>query len=234
MKNPEQLNLFSGKSKNLSQIKYLITEEIFKDNGHYKDNDDFGKFFNRLEERRKQLGIFSHFYYFICQPYKDNKDVREELRLVAITSLIEGMMQETEFKDFFQWLESSYKGINRIEDYEKIKEEYLNKFGATRKVKSYFEKYVLKDDKEILFECIKPFRYNKNFIKFDSIEKIAQFLYNMRCEFVHEARMKCLCPEDCGVACIAVKKKPYKVNIGIQEFMKIFERSFIAFWQKRA
>ncbi len=229
MKNPQQIGL---KGRTLREIKYLISKEIFNDNGYYKDNKDFDIFFNKLGEKTKQLEIFSHFYYFICQPYK-NDEIRDELRLVGITSLIEGMMQKVEFKDFFQWFESDYKGVNEIKDYNKIKEEYLNKFGATKKVKFYFEKYVLEEDKENLFKCIKPFKNNKVFKTFDSIQKIASFLYKMRSDFVHKARMKCLCPKGCSVACIVVNKKPYKVNIGMQEFMKIFERSFIAFWQKQ-
>ncbi|MBU4369344.1 hypothetical protein KKG58_01110 [Patescibacteria group bacterium] len=233
MKDPKEL-FSSGESKNLSQIKYLITKELFNSNNCYKNNKDFEDFINKLEAKEiKKLEALAHFYYFICQPYKNSEDIREELRLVAITSLVEGMMQEVEYKDFFSWFQSIYGQITKIENYSKIKEEYLATFGSTRKIKTYFEKYILEDDKETLLECIKPFRDNKKFIKFDSIEKIAQFLYNMRCEFVHEARMKYLCPEGCHVSCIIVKRKPYKINIGIREFMKIFERSFIEFWQKQ-
>jgi len=233
MKEPNQL-FPSGENKNLSRIKYLITKELFNSNNCYENNKDFEDFINKLEEKKlKKLEVLAHFYYFVCQPYKNSEDIREELRLVAITSLIEGMMQEVEYKDFFTWFESTYKKTNKIENYLKIKEEYLNKFGATRKIKTYFEKYISEDDKETLLKCIKPFKANKKFMKFDSIEKIAQFLYKMRSEFVHEARMKYLCPEGCYVSCIIVKRKPYEINIGIREFIKIFERSFIEFWKKQ-
>lgn len=233
MKDPKQLFHSDNKNINLLQMKYLIAKEIFNDNNYYKNDDDFKNFFNKLERKEKQLGNFAHFYYFICQPYKNNEDIREELRLVAITSLIEGMMQEVKFKDFFTWFESTHKGVNKIEDYSKTREEYLNEFGATRRIKAYFEKYISEDDKEILLRCIGLFKNSEGFIKFNSIGEVAIFLYKMRCDFVHEARMRCLCPEGFSFAGIVVKQEAYKVKIKMRDFIKMFERSFIAFWQEQ-
>lgn len=234
MKNHSQLLSFSSKNINHSQISFLIIKEIFSENNYCKYEVNLKKFLDKLgEEKQKRLEKFAYFYYYICQPYASHNDVREELRLIGITSLIEGMMQEVEHKDFFQWFESTYKD-NKIEDYSKTKEEYLKQFGAISKIKAYFENYILEEDKKSLLECIKPFKNNSGFVQVDSIIKIATFLYSMRSEFVHEARMCCLCPENCHLACICVNGKPYEVNIRIEEFMEIFERSFILFWKKQA
>jgi len=231
LKNMKTLEeLFSGDRSNInrSELYLLILKKIFN-----KDEPYLKEILDKLGDKKGKLEKFAHFYYYICQPYANDGNVREELRLIGITSLIEGMMQEIEYKDFFQWFESTYK-VNKIEDYLKIKEEYLEQFGATRRIKSYFESYILEGDRDSLLECIKPFTNQNGFVRFNSIDKIAQFLYSMRSEFVHIARMHSLCPEDCHLAAICVHGKPYKVNIKISEFMKIFERSFINFWEKKA
>lgn len=228
MKTPEELFPSNQSNIDRSELYLLILKEIFN-----KDERYLKELLDKLGDKKEKLEKFAHFYYFICQPYANYDDVREELRLIGITSLIEGMMQGMEYKGFFQWFESTYK-VNKIEDYLKIKKEYLEQFGATRKIKYYFENYILEDDRESLLECIKPFTNQNGFVRFNSIDKIAEFLYSMRSEFVHIARMHSLCPEDCHLAAICVDGKPYKVNIRISEFMKIFERSFINFWEKKA
>jgi len=228
MKTPKELFSCDRSNINRSELYLLILREIFNEDEPY-----LKELLDKLGDKKEKLEKSAHFYYYICQPYANNNDVREELRLVGITSLIEGMMQGIEYKDFFQWFESIYK-VNKIEDYSKIKEEYLEQFGATRRIKSYFKNYILGDDKKSLLECIKLFTNRNGFVRFNSIDKIAQFLYSMRSEFVHIARMHSLCPEDCHLAAIYVGGKSYKVNIKISEFMKIFERSFINFWEKKA
>lgn len=234
MKNPEQLYSSINGGDNPSQRKFLITKAIFNEHGYYRNDKNFEEFLDKLGEERERLEDFAYFYYYICQPYAGHEEIREELRLVGITSLIEGMMQEVEYKDFFVWFESTYDTV-AIENYKETKEKYLEQFGATRKIKTYFEKYILEDDKESLFEYIKPFKKSVGeFVRFVSIGEIAVFLYNMRSEFVHRVKMHYLCPEGCHLACICVGGEGYKVNINIKEFMQIFERSFILFWQKQA
>lgn len=230
MKTPEEL-ISPEKEFNKADQLFAILKEIFD-----KDDDDLNIFLDKLGiENKKKLEEFSHFYYFICQPFEDDENfIREELKLIGITSLVEGMMQEVEYQDFFQWFESTYKKSNQIEDYQQIKKEYFIKFGATKKIKNYFDKYIIEADKEDLIEYIMPFSNSEGFSKVKSINEIAGILYSMRSEFVHEAKMCHLCPEGCSFLATCIKKRPYKIEITMKKFMDIFKKSFVKFWEEQA
>jgi hypothetical protein len=134
--------------------KYI--ERVFAENGA-----DFEKIQQSLKmEDKNRLLVNAHFYYYICLPDKNEEEVRSEMRIVGITSLIEAMMPEVEFKDFFQYFESTYKGKDNIESFKEIKEEYLSKHGASRKIRAYFDKFVTPEDKENFCDGIE--KYNKD------------------------------------------------------------------------
>jgi hypothetical protein len=181
------------------------------------------------------MGKLGHFYYFICQPYIDNNDVRDELVLVGITSLMEAMMEYEcgrPYKDFFSWYESEYRKTKEIfvDNFENIKMEYLKLYGLTNKIRDYFAKYILEEDRLLLLENIRVWNNNENdFILLKSIEEMAGLLYNMRSKFVHSARMVSLCPYGCRTACISVGHNIYDMKITVKEYKKIFERSFVYF-----
>jgi len=133
--------------------KYI--EGIFESNGA-----DFNNILLNIGQDRNKLLVNAHFYYFICLPDKGEDDVRSEMRIVGMVSLIEAMMQDVDFKDFFEYFEYQYKNKNQIEDYKMIKEEYLDKYGSARKIRKYFEKYVPAKDQKIMIDGIK--KYNRN------------------------------------------------------------------------
>ena len=233
MKSPQQL--FKGaEKKNGIERRLLIAREIFIKQSYCKENSEWENFLKVLNgDNKKRLGVLSHFYYFICRPFSQPDEIRDELRIVAITSLMEEMMSEEEYKTFFEWFESIYRGTNVISDYRKIKEEYLDGFGLTKKVKSYFENYITDKDKKLLLSDIKVFK-NGKFSVFDDIDKIATFLYGMRSEFVHSAKMITLRPPGVSFATIVSGKKCFLFKISIGQFLSIFERSFVNYWAKKS
>lgn len=123
----------------------------------FKENDaDYDSIASMTYASEKdRLAVQAHFYYFICKP--DQSDVREELRIVGITSLIEAMMQEVKYKGPFEYFESEYRDQNSIGDFKAFKAEYLAKYGAAKKVREYFDKYLSGNDKKILLASIKVY-----------------------------------------------------------------------------
>lgn len=204
-------------------------KELFKRN----DVDYYNIIKTMTELQRKSIEEYTHFYYFICEPHK--VDTREELRLVGITSLIEALMQKIGYKDVFSFFESEYKGLNVISDYQSFKKEYLEKFGATKKVREYFKRYVSEENQKILLLQVAVFNCKVDsaegkYEPMQSIEELADFLYKMRSEFVHQARMRSLCPNGCVFEEVFVGEKHYLLDLRIDGVMKIFERSYVNYW----
>ena len=228
MKEPQELFCQDGLDKFETTARHIF-ECV---DGSYRDDNKWSKLYRYAG---KKLGRLSHFYYFICQPYIDNDDVRDELVLVGITSLIEAMMEYEcgrQYKDFLSWYESEYRKTKEIfvDNFENIKTEYLKLYGLTNKIRDYFAKYILEEDRLLLLENIRVWNNNENdFILLKSIEEMAGLLYNMRSKFVHSARMVSLCPYGCHTACIPVDHNIYDMKITVKEYKKVFERSFVYF-----
>jgi hypothetical protein len=212
--------------KNPKFIKF--SRELFHNNG-----ENFNSLTKALDEANsKKLQEITHFYYFICSP--EDKEVRDELIIIGITSIMEALMQNPKYMDIFSYFKSVYPRQNRIDDFEEFKKDYLNKYGATRKVKSYINIYLSKKDKEDLISSIDIWDNSKTrFNKLKSIDEFSELLYRMRSEFVHEAKMEHLNLDGCHFSVTVVGKYVLKIKINIREFKEIFERSFVKYWSER-
>lgn len=180
----------------------------------------------------EQMAVFGHFYFYICAPHK--MEQRDELRIVGMTSLIEAMMAEVEFKDPFVYFEEELKGKNSIEDFSDFKKKYYEKYGATKKVLKYFEDFVSKEDTMEILEGIKLIdkaTSEKSSLK--DLEQFAKFLYQMRNDFVHNANMRNFCPEDCFASLLMIGKNIYDVRVPASSILNVFEKSFVTFWQRK-
>ncbi len=173
--------------------------------------------------RMIELIELTGFYYRIVQPLNEN-GICDELRLIAIASLIEKMMASEKFKTFFEWYKDAH-GQDVISDLTKAKEEYDLIFGCTKKIRNYFSDYLDPRDQKLLIG---------SFDKVMSIEKIANWFYQMRNEFVHQAKLRNFCPSDVTSVGVFVNKKPIMISVTIEQFINIFEKSFVIFWKRKA
>ncbi len=196
----------------------------------------FYSVFNDNPKKRDNLATLSHFYYFICTPDKINTSnlIREELQIVGITSLIEAMMEEFEYKDVFSYFASEFPDKNKIEDFQEFKNTYLIKYGATRKIVNYFKEYIPKEEADIVLSKIKKWSSkDKKSIPLSRLEELAKFLYQMRSDFVHNAEMRCLRPHNVNSASMKVGDNYYTLTAGIADVLSIFEKSFVTYWKKK-
>lgn len=181
---------------------------------------------NRIRDR---LRTYGHFYYFICLP--EETDIREEMRLIGITSLIEAMMGDVEYKDIFSYFKSEFPNKNSIDDFKKLKGDYLEKYGATRRIVKYFELYISKDTITPILSKIRV--WNKEMSELESVGSIstfAKFLYQMRSDFVHKADMQSFCDPKHFAALVSVGGNAYDIRFNVKEVMKMFEESFVIYW----
>jgi len=215
----------------------VFIKKVFADHGcDYVEI--LGKFYdvsNTSPSDWSRLAVYSHFYYFICAP--DKNDVREELQIVGITSLIEAMMQKVEYKDILSYLEESEfldnNNIN-ISNYKTFKENYLERHGANKKIIKYFKEYISQDDANTVLKNIK--KWSKeigDFKQLNNLEQLAKFLYQMRSDFVHKAEMRNFRPNNVNMAFISVGNSHYSVNVNISEILRIFEKSFVNYWKEK-
>lgn len=217
---------------NLDQPEFVTyAQNLFSKHG--ADYERIKEKLQKAKDTKWRLAELTHFYYFICRPEKDENEVRDELRIVGITSLIEAMMESEGYQDVFTYFESNFSSKNSIEDVAQFKKEYLSKHGSNRKIVKYFESYFSKDDLEEFFESIKIWsQEKKNFIKFKKPEELAKFLYQMRSDFVHKADMKSFCPKSAHVALLHVGGKWYDVKIKMEKVLEVFEKSFVKYWEE--
>lgn len=215
------------------------TKEKFQNyitNFFNQNNSDYSKVYNSLSEADKEkLYRYSHFYYYICNPDDKLDKVREELKIVGITSLMEVMMSEVDYKNPFEYFETEHSGKNSIGDYTKFKKDYLLKYGAMRRVKEYFNNYVLAEDVKDVFQNIEVWSKKVNDFKpLKSLDAVAKLLYQMRSDFVHKAKMRGFNVPKVSFSAREIGTEVYKISINISVILKIFEKSFVKYWEEKS
>lgn len=219
-------------------------ESLFKENGsdYQKIKEKFHEIFSDNPRERDRLAIYAHFYYFICTPNlnpSSNTKIREELQLVGVASLIEAMTVEIdyEYKDFCDYFEDNFPGKNSIDNYNLVKEEYRAAHGISKRIRNYFKEYISKEEAYSVINGIRVWdETNGKMIPMKKdTDELANFIYQMRSDFVHRAEMRYLCPLDVDGAFLVIGKKWYELDksVNILGFLKLFEKSFVKYWEKK-
>lgn len=216
----------------------LIARDLFFSRGALVAPGKWEEYLESLgEEKLKRLGDFTYFYYHAVRPWEANDGthtIRDESRLVAITSMMEKLMSTEEHLDFFQWYSRKYAGQNSIENLSAVKEEYLADFGVHRKFKEYMRSYVVDSNRDELLMGIEIF-YNGEFRSLADIDEAAKLLYTMRSDFVHNAKMATFTsPGAVTPFTTVVGSSAYRFMMDIEYYMFIFEKSFIKYWLDQA
>lgn len=226
------------------QIKLYIAKNIFNEHGYFLTDNDWDNFVQKLDEDSKdKLAKLSHFYYFLFRKEVSKTSVRNELILVTITSIIEAMMSEIKFIDFHSWFASKKSKAfideaNKQTDLKKsldyLWDEYIKRFGASKKIHVFFNNYLSKEDVKILLRSIKKWdNVKEDFVEFENIPSLSKVLYQMRSDFVHEAKMRNFCENDSMGYLIMIGKKCYDLKLTRNDFIKIFEKCFINYFSEK-
>jgi hypothetical protein len=139
-----------------------------------------------------------------------------------------------EWLDFHHWLSKSHNAnIFPIKDQATLEElynQYNSEYGAIRNTIKFFKTLEI-DEQEFLAKRLVRLRLdgsdNRRVIEIEStISDFAKLLYDVRSEFVHQAK---LIVEFGNVGAISVNRnsKPFKSNLSVEDLMRVFEVGFI-------
>ena len=192
------------------------------------------------EEREKFLTLIIHYKYLVKESHLTtngrNDDrfigyINDTFQYLSLLSLIESLYTEEKYQDFYQWLRSNKKkSILPIENntqLEMVHESYLDFHGSTRKVVHFFQdipdnyRWILEKDVE-RYKIEKGNGLPGKAVKEKpDIERIARSLYQIRSDFVHDAR---LVTEISGIPSITRRGNRYILSkLTIESFSLIFE-----------
>lgn len=209
--------------------------DLFRERGAVQEKDQLIKFLQQLGKRKERLLDYVYFYYHIARPdIQEENAVREELKLIAVTSVIESMMNDVHggYKAFPEWYKK-VKSTTFVPDIDKAFDEYNDFHGAVRNFKRFFQEFL--DTKQQAELCTLIQKVDSEGLeKMESIEKLAGLLYDMRSEFVHDAQMTSFCAPNVIFSGMAVKGKAYLSTLQINELLKFFEKGFVRYWERAA
>lgn len=217
------------------EISIIEASTIF--DKYFGSHSEFEEFFVQLEPVDKEKFLeLSHFYYCWCRD-PDIYDVLDDsFKLIIMTSIIEALMSDQDFKEFNDWFYSECQediiiDAKEIDDLKgQIKflwNEYKKVHGSTKKVKIFFDTYANEDDQNQLIRGFKPL--DKRPVTFNHIVK---FLYKMRSNFVHNADMVML-SDGRGSLGHVIDGRFLSIRMTIGGILEIFERGFIEYFKTR-
>ncbi len=190
--------------KRNKRLRYLADEEIYKEDAYlaltsrFGSREGFEKFYSSLNSSavKDEFLRAATFYLFFVKRGDWHVSVERSnpvinyltnsFKFVAIFALIESLTDQ-QYKDVYGWLSSEADGsvfpINDGVALSKLNDRYKSKYGSIRRCKAFFENLPVLSQKAL-----------RNAIKvegkpLDSVKRVAEFLYEERSKFVHEAEL---------------------------------------------
>ncbi|MFH1976328.1 MAG: hypothetical protein ABIJ52_12325 [Pseudomonadota bacterium] len=204
----------------------------------FSDVETFDAFYESLSTREKKDEFLrvTCFYLFLVKRGDWHVDVEgsnpvidyltNSFKLVALFSLIESL-SNVQHQDFYQWLCSrDASGLFLVQDRAALDRHYVEynaSFGSIRRCIAFFER---------LSESRKKELSNAVHIggePLSSIKHLAEFLYNLRSKFVHEARLV-LQVSNHPVASVG-KKGLVLADLPVGLLFDVFEEGVLAYFR---
>lgn len=183
--------------------RYVRNEEAFKKDAsiafqtYFSSQESFESFYASLTTKDKDEFLrVANFYLFLVKQgdwYISVPDYDKVIdyftnsfKLVALFSLIESLT-DLKHQDFYEWLseqeESNVFPISNEKDLKLLYVNYKKSYGSIRRCVNFFE--ALPEERKITL-CNSIQVKHKPLV---NIKKLAQFLYELRSEFVHSAQL---------------------------------------------
>ncbi len=194
---------------------------------YFASRCDFDAFVDSIvanEQKSRFLKVASHYKFlvkdgrFSVPEYEEAKDFDRTYRFVALVALIESVESSVSFKEFYPWLRKL--AVFPIQDQQALDafhEQYKSEFGVMHKMVSFFLQLDGSSKQEI-----------ESWIKVQglplAIDKLAKTLYDIRSQFVHEAR---LIVDLSGVRTFSARHKGREITITLEQLERVFERGVL-------
>jgi len=224
--------------------RYIANETTYKEDAFmalescFPNRTSFDGFYEALvtPERKDEFLRVTNLYLFLVKNGDWHISVKgydpiidyltNSYKLVALFSLIESLT-ELKYQNFYQWLLSQNQSmifpISGKSDLRRLDEEYKKSFGSIRRCVNFFER-LPNQEKEKLCHSIqidgKPIA---------TIKKLAQFLYDLRSDFVHEAQLVLHVSD--STTYHLEEKGLTRSNLSLSILLKAFEEGVLSYFK---
>jgi hypothetical protein len=225
----DRFNATVGKDWFLERRKLFSTYGFDAFQKYFKSRSDFDAFVNAItgeKEKDRFLKVASHYKFLVKEgrfvvPGVDAKNYFDEAyRFVGLVALIECVESSVSFKDFYEWLRKSGAfPIQNQQALDPLYEQYKGEFGVRHKMVLFFQGLDDSSKREIE-SWIKVKRQSV------AIEKLAKMLYDIRSEFVHEAR---IIVDLGGLTTVSAdpRHKGREITLTLEQVERVFERGVL-------
>lgn len=222
-------------------MNYLNEEEYFLDEAWVVYGSYFSNKENLIikyreikssENKQEFLRVVSRYNYLVKDiNYSSSKKINHDLnyvsdthKFITIIALIESLLHDEEYEDFYQWLMGKDEFPLMKTEITKSYDDYKKVYGSRRSVKEFFTS-LDNDAQTYIKKAIIPLKQSKtndnSFEDTTAIDKLASLLYQIRSDFIHNAE---IVNEFSDISTFTHrKKKPYLFKISIFNLCMIFE-----------
>lgn len=218
-----------------NEISYLPVAKIALVN-QFRSPEDFQAFYDGIATpaRKNQFLRATSFYYYMvkqgdwvvnapdCDPIVDY--FTNSYKAVGIFAIIESLSDESH-QDFHSWLQSNRDSAVPIPDIAALNvlhDKYKLTYGSIRRCVSFFNRLSAERQAELCGAV----QINRR--PLESIKKLAEFLYNTRSKFVHEAEVVL---QLSGSTYHFGQKNPVHTKLTMPLFFSAFEEGLVAYFR---
>ena len=216
---------------------------------YFSNRTSFNDFYNNISGKHNKnlfLKIISFYKYLVKDSSfisliqdTDNPDqvnkikisyIDETYKVIALFSLIEGLIEVDNYEEFHSWLLKNHNFKNNPIDSKnklnKLRSTYLKEFGSTNRAIKFFTNLDEKTKKDLNSKITIPSKMHPNVTEEQAIEIIAGFLYKIRSEFVHKCRI--ILETSKGKVVSTVNGELVITDLNLEDLKSIFERGFLS------
>lgn len=161
---------------------------------------------------------------FVPGVNKDMSYIDNSFKLVAVFSLIESLSDE-KHEDFYEWLVAQDSNttfpIQNKKELASQYEQYKSTFGSVKRCVAFFSR-LPPEQKDALCKSISTKGKTSG-----NIKKLAELLYRVRCQFVHEAK----CAHEVGGGYIFTSKGLVTSTLTVEALFDAFENGVLAYFR---
>lgn len=227
------------------KLRYIADETTWKKDAylalssHFSSYEDFERFYSSLgdSETKNEFLRAAAFYLFFVKSgnwhvYVDRSNpvidyITNSFKLATLFSLIESL-SDKKYKDFYQWLcnevsDSDFQIVDQAM-LSNLYERYKDTYGSVRRCKAFFDNLPSARQK-VLCSAIKIGEH-----PLDSVTKVAEFLYDSRSKFMHEAQM--VLELGSGIHFSRLRNKVVQSTLSIDVLLESVEEGILAYFDR--
>ena len=225
---------------------YVSDEETYKEDAYnalksnFSDREGFELFYSSLSGsgvKDEFLRVATFYLFFVksgdWHVAVERSDavidyITNSFKLLSVFSLIESLSDKP-YKDFYEWLKSEPAGdVFPIQDgkaLEKLYDRYKVEYGSIRRCKSFFENLPPANQNAL---CSSIKLGDK---PLDSVKKVAEFLYEARSGFAHNAEIVLMVGWGSNLS--RKGNKVVHANLELKVLLESVEKGILAYFAKR-